>query len=130
MKPAAPKARACPVVKDFTLGRDSIERARARTDDLAINEGEETVRGTVYLLPEYKKFEIHPLAGGESIRGSIAPMALRGIVDERNDVRPGIVGAVHEMKVRYREARIRGKEPRKTYTLVEIIEEPDLGDLE
>lgn len=105
---------------DFTLNRDHVERARRRTDALELAESEIEVLGTLYVLPDVRKFEIHPRDGSASVRGSVSTALLRELVDERNDLRPNIVGQVHSLKLKVKEARMHGREARRSYTLLSL----------
>src|SRR5579862_4840745 len=105
---------------EFSLGRENVERARRRTDSLRLSETEEIVRGTLYVLPDARKFEIHPVPVGEPIRGSISANTLRELVGDGHEVREGIVGVVQDLRVRIKEARVLDREPRKSFTLIGI----------
>ena len=65
--------------REFSLPRESIARARSRTDTIEIFETEKLFGGKFYLLPESRKFELH-LQDGDFIRGSVASEFLKSLV--------------------------------------------------
>ena len=107
-------------LREFTLARESVQLARSRTEALNLQEQEETQRGTLYILPEGRRFELHPVGGGESIRGSIDPLCLRWLTEGGNEVRAGILGSIRSVRLRVRDVSTRGRPPKRSYTLIYV----------
>lgn len=108
---------------DVDLQRENIELARRRTDALEIIEHPTEVRGTFYVLPEEKKFEIHPVDGGVAIRGVMSDAALQAILEPGNEVRKGLIGSVVTAELRVKEARMKDRPSRKGFTLIHLLGE-------
>jgi hypothetical protein len=105
--------------RDFTLQRDAVELARARTETLTLTEHDVTMRGTIYVLPDSRRFELHS-EGGETLKGTIAPQCLQALTDGGPEVRPGVIGSVRSVALRVREIKARGRDPRKSYLLTAV----------
>jgi hypothetical protein len=112
--------------REFALQRDSIERARERTESLSITETDTSFHGRLYILPESRRFELHPSAG-EVVRGPISPDCLRSLEDENGQIRPGIIGTERAVMVRTREAKALNRAPRKSFTLLRVDEQSTEG---
>ena len=110
--------------RDFTLQRAEVALARGRTESIAFDETEGEITGTIYILPVSRRFELHPVAGGEALRGAISPDCLNDLTSGGTEVRPGLIGAVHTARIRIRDIRAPGREPRKGYTLLSIVDSP------
>lgn len=104
--------------RDFSLSREAIERAQKRVAGLEIWDTPETVAGRLYILPEAKRFELHPVGGGASIRGSIAADALQSLVDERNEALPNVIGSVWTVDLAVRELRHPNLPTKRSYRLL------------
>lgn len=106
--------------REFTLRRDEIELARERTEHATIVETAQTATGTLYVLPVARRFELHPLGGDEAFRGSIAPDCLANLTGGGREVRPGIIGTTQTVRLRVREIRAEGQDPKRGYTLISL----------
>jgi hypothetical protein len=106
--------------RDFTLLRDAVERARERTESLEITDDEKRVEGVLYVLPESRKFELHPIGGQQTIRGAVAPDCIRAIAPDGHEIPQGIIGTVHPVTLKVREVRAANRAPRYSYTLVRV----------
>jgi hypothetical protein len=105
---------------DVALQRDDIELARRRTDALEVSEHATEIRGTFYVLPESKKFEIHPTDGSAAIRGTTSNLALQAILEAGNEVKQGLVGSIVLAELRVKEARMKDRPARQGFVLVGI----------
>jgi hypothetical protein len=112
--------------REFTLPRDSVQLARSRTDALQFQESEIAERGSLYVLPESRRFELHPVGGGDNIRGAIDPGCLAWLTGGGDEVRSGIIGTVRAVRLRVREVTARGRPPKRSYTLIRV-DEDDAG---
>lgn len=105
--------------RDFSLPRELVQLARARTESLRITESERQVIGVLYILPDAKRFELHAM-DGEHYRGIIAPEAIGTLVDENGEAWPGAIGEVWTAELSVREVNAPNREPRFSYRLVRI----------
>ena len=80
--------------REITLRREDIGLARERTENASLVEREEQRRGTIYILPASRRFELHPESGGEALRGVIAPECLQLLTGGGTEVRAGLIGTV------------------------------------
>lgn len=108
--------------RDLSLPREALERARERTENLAISTKRTSVRGTLYLLPDARRFELHPADGGESLKGTIQSDLLATLVDPSGNVQTGIIGRTWNAELDVREVRVRSREPRYSYKLTGITD--------
>ena len=106
--------------REFTLQRGEVALARERAESIVFDETEGEVTGTIYILPVSRRFELHPMDGGEALRGAISPNFLDHLTEGGTEVRPGLIGTVHTARLRIRDIRARGHEPRKSYTLLSL----------
>lgn len=106
--------------RDFVLPRDALERARLRTESLEIAESSREVSGTLYILPDARRFELHPSDGSESYRGSVASELLNELVLANGELRPDTIGRTWLATLATREVRVRHRAPRYGYRLVRI----------
>jgi hypothetical protein len=112
--------------REFALHREEVGFARERTEQVTLAEEEGEFVGALYVLPVSRRFELHPTGGGEALNGRIAPDCLARLTAGGTEVLPGIVGTVRTVRLRVREIRTRGAEPRKSYTLLSLT---DAGQL-
>ena len=112
--------------REFTLQRQEVTLARERAESIAFDETEREVTGTIYILPVSRRFELHPVDGGEALRGAISPDCLDHLTAGGTEVRPELIGTVHTARLRIRDIRARGHEPRKGYTPLSIDDPRDL----
>lgn len=108
--------------REITLRREEVGLARERTESVDFDETESEVTGTIYVLPVDRRFELHPVGGGEVLRGAISLECLDHLAEGGTEVRPGIIGTVRVARLRIREIRTRGHAPRKGYALLSIRE--------
>ena len=92
--------------REFALARDAIERARQRVEGLTIIERDKSMEGVLYILPEGRKFELHPTESEGTIRGAISRECLQSLVGDDGEVRSGIVGTFQTTRLRVREVRV------------------------
>jgi hypothetical protein len=107
--------------REFALHRDEVVLGRERTEQVTLAEDEGEFTGTLYVLPVSRRFELHPVGGGEALNGRIAPDCLERLTAGGAEVLPGIVGTVKTVQLRVREIRTPGSEPRKSYTLLSLV---------
>jgi len=110
--------------REFTLQREEVGLARERTENVSFAETEGEATGAIYVLPVSRRFELHPLGGGEALKGSIAPECLERLTGGGTEIPAGVIGTVKTVRLRIREIRARGQESRTSYTLLSISEAP------
>jgi hypothetical protein len=103
--------------REFSLSRESVARARSRTDTIEIIESEKLFGGKLYLLPESRKFELH-LQNGDSIRGSVAAEFLKSLMGDGTEVPEGILGTDRIVSVRVRTVKLPNTQTKFVYRLL------------
>jgi hypothetical protein len=78
--------------REFTLQREDIGLARERTESVSFFETEGEATGAIYILPIDRPFELHA-AGGEALKGSIAPECLGQLAGAGRKQRLASLGA-------------------------------------
>jgi hypothetical protein len=106
--------------REFTLQRGEVVLARERTENATLEEAEEEATGTLYILPDARRFELHRLGGEGVIKGTIAPDCLISLTGGGPEVRPGIIGTVQSVRMRVREIQSRGHGPKRSYALLSL----------
>lgn len=110
--------------REIVLGRAEVELGRERTESLEVEELDGQVLSGVLLglLPNHKRFEF-VLEDGEPISGKVAPEASRAIGDQVliGEVNP--VGKKWSAEFSIRDVRRQGREPRRHYTLIRLLNE-------
>ena len=105
----------------FELTREAIERAAERTKTLQVFEPyNQTVTGRVFTMPESKRFELHPIGGGDVIKGNISTDFIKQMFDENLIASGDFLGKVMNAKLRVRERRFGKGEVHKAYSLVDV----------
>lgn len=108
--------------REFTLRRDEISLARERTENATLEERTVQMTGTLYRLPAARRFELHPNGEAEPVKGSISIDCLASLTGGSREVRPGIIGTERTVHLRAREIQARGQEPKRSYTLLSVLE--------
>ncbi len=108
--------------REFTLHRDEIGLARERTEDAIYDENEGGFTGAIYVLPVGRRFELHPDGGSDALKGVIAPDCLAQLTGGGTEVIPGIIGTIRSVRLRIRELKSRGQQPKKSYTLLSVLD--------
>jgi hypothetical protein len=106
--------------RDIELSRDSISRARARTDTIEISENSKEALGVLYLLPETRRFELHASEG--IIRGSVSSDLMRRILRDDNTIAPGLLGATHNVALNIRTVTAMNVPPKEVFRLTDILD--------
>lgn len=106
--------------REFLLSREYIERARERTETLTISDRSEKVEGCVYLLPTSRRFELQPVDGGETLKGTVSEDALKPILSFDGNVVEGVIGKQTVVELRIREIKVANRAPRLSYYLTRI----------
>jgi len=113
--------------RDFLLDRGAVARARDRTQAIQIEERGEELIGTLFLLPESRKFEFLPQEGGaEVMKGSFGlPVAqqLAGQAELGQDpIDPREIPTRQwQVEIQTRVIRQRHRAPRQIYALTRLI---------
>ncbi|MBN9093886.1 hypothetical protein [Pandoraea pnomenusa] len=115
--------------REFLLDRAAVDRARQRTEAIVIDERPTQFDGTLYLLPESRRFELHTNIDGEGtvIRGPVEREVLRQLSGQADlnqqpiDPRE-IPRSPWRVLVRVREIREQGREPRWAYSLAKLVQ--------
>ncbi|AMJ61977.1 hypothetical protein [Bosea sp. PAMC 26642] len=106
--------------REFTLQRSEIELARERTEGVTLDEKEIEQTGTIYVLPQSRRFELHPIGGGDAIKGPIAPDCLNTLTAGGSEILPGILGVIRTVRLRAREIQKHGLDSKKSFTLLSV----------
>ncbi|MGQ7939536.1 hypothetical protein [Paraburkholderia sp. D1E] len=115
--------------RDFLLDRSAVSRARNRTEAIDIDERGQEFEGTLFLLPDSKRFELHTMVEGQhvTLSGPVSRDVLRQLAGEPElDAAPidprDIPRVKWKVMVKVRQIRERGRATRTAYTLVKLIE--------
>jgi len=108
--------------REITLRREEVGLARERTESVSFVENERHVTGTIYILPVSHRFELHPVNGGEALKGGITPDCLRSLTGGGMEVLPGLIGTTRTVRLRKREIHVRSQGPKNGYTLLSVHE--------
>ncbi|MCA8336088.1 hypothetical protein [Burkholderia multivorans] len=114
--------------REYLLDRTSVSRGRERTEAIEISEQAVSYDGTLFLLPESRRFELHTDAaeGKVVLRGGVDPEVLRQLAGQAElgtapiDARD-IPRSVWRVLLRTRIIRERGREPRTVYRLARLV---------
>lgn len=110
--------------RDFLLDRTSISLARSRTQAMEIEEHGDEYVGTLFLLPESRRFDFVTEVEGQRfvIKGAVGPTVLKQLAgqaalgEEPIDARQ-IPRSPWRVEIKTREIRERNRTSRKVYTL-------------
>lgn len=109
--------------KEFNLDHDAVRLARDRAETLQITErADQTIIGTVYLLPTARKFELHVQGSGEIIKGNISPGCLGELLGDGTEIPDAVVGRLWETRMNVREIHERNRTPKFNYTLTTLVQ--------
>jgi len=106
--------------REFSLRPDMIARAKERTDAMNVEESNEQIEGRLFLLPDARRFELHPVGGGASLKGTVAAEALASATQATGDIPPGLIGSIVTAELRVRELRFKQQPGKRSYQLVSI----------
>jgi hypothetical protein len=104
--------------QDFTISRDEVARARARTANLDVSEKNQDFVGILFLLPDARRFELHDQRGQPVKKGPISRECFDTLVTPEGKVRDGIAGSLQLATLKVRRTEMRNGEARFSYTLV------------
>lgn len=124
--------------RDFLLDRHAVTLARTRVQEIEIEERGDEFVGTLFLLPESRRFEMVTQLNGASVTliGSVSNEAAAQIAGQRElgqapiDVRQ-ISRRPWRVEIRTKEIRERNRPARRVYSLIRLLNEanPVLGTL-
>ncbi|MFZ6686863.1 hypothetical protein ACO0K0_03840 [Undibacterium sp. SXout11W] len=110
--------------RDFLLDRNAISLARTRIQELEIDEHGDEFVGTLFLLPQSRRFDFFTQINGEKtvLKGSVGPEVLKQLSGEQDFSEPAvdvrtITTHTWRVEIKTREIRERNRVPRKVYTL-------------
>ena len=115
--------------RDFLLDRRAVALARARTQTIEIEEHDVELLGTLFLLPDSRRFDFYTDQEGAQrvLKGKVSPVVLRQIRDFEN-AKPVVVSArtiptmMWRVGIRTRELRERNRQPKLVHTLTRLVE--------
>lgn len=108
--------------KEYVLQREDVERARARADSMEIGEREQEETGIVYLLPDSRRFELHPTDAGLVRRGTVTADCLKELRGETATIPAEVIGRPWRVRLKVREVRQRSGAAKVSHTLTRLIE--------
>ncbi|MBB5502091.1 hypothetical protein [Paraburkholderia sp. MM5384-R2] len=114
--------------RDVLLDRIAVNRARARTEAIEIDESGQEFQGALFLLPDSKRFELHTSKDGDAatLSGPVSRDVLRQLAGEAElgqpPINPREISRTDwRVLVKVREIRERGRTARTAFTLVRLI---------
>jgi hypothetical protein len=118
--------------RDFLLDRHAVARARTRVQAIEIEEHGDEFVGTIFLLPESRRFEIVTQLNGVSttLTGSVSNEAAAQLAGQLEfDLAPIDARRISQrpwtVEIRTKEIRERNRPPRRVYSLVRLVGEVD-----
>lgn len=120
--------------RDFLLDRHAVSRARERTQAMEIVERDVEMTGTLFVLPESKRFDLITMVEGQQVilKGTLSASVFRQIHGQGNDeqqpVDPrAITRTPWVVEIKTRELSERNRPPRQVHTLQRLVR-PEPGD--
>lgn len=108
--------------KEFNLDHEAVRLARDRAETLQISErADQTIIGTVFLLPAARKFELHVQGTGEVLKGNISQDCLKELLGGGTEIPETVVGKLWETRMNVREIYERNRAPKFNYTLTTLV---------
>ena len=114
--------------RDFLLDRQAVSRARTRTQSMEIVERDVEMTGTLFVLPESKRFDFITVIDGQQVilKGSLSASVFHQIHGQGNDeqqtVDPrSIPRTPWVVEIKTRELRERNRVPRQVHTLQRLV---------
>lgn len=112
--------------KDFTLDRAAVALAKTRTQAMEIREEESAYRGTLYLLPASRRFDLVADDGGV-ISGLVGARVMRQLEGLEDDGAPAIDARAissrpWSVSIRTRSVLERGRTTRQLHTLMRLVD--------
>lgn len=119
--------------RDFLLDRHAVSRARERTQAMEIVERDDEMTGTLYVLPESKRFDFLTMAGEQpvTLKGTLSASVFRQLHGQGNDDQPpvdprSIPRTPWLVEIKTRVLSERNRAPRQVHTLQRLVRpEPD-----
>lgn len=104
--------------KEYQLDHDDVQRARARTEAMEINEDTKEATGRLYFMPDAKKFELHVSDSGEIIKGTFSRSFMDNYSENYPDSLDDLLKCVCRTVLGIKIVRERNK-TRNSYTLLQ-----------
>lgn len=114
--------------RDFLLDRSTVSLARARVQEIQIEEAGQELVGTLFVLPASKRFDFQTMMDGRSVTlsGALSPEAaaqLAGqgeLINEPIDARE-ISRQPYKVEIQTRKIQELNRSPRKVYRLLRLL---------
>lgn len=120
--------------RDFLLDHHAVSRARERTQTMQIMERDVEMTGTLFVLPESKRFDLMTVLEGQpvTLKGTLSASVFRQIhgqgIDEQEPVDPRAIPQIPwVVEIKTRELIERNRAPRQVHTLQRLVR-PEPGD--
>lgn len=120
--------------RDFLLDRHAVSRARERTQAMEIVERDVEMTGTLFVLPESKRFDLITVVDGEQVilKGTLSASVFRQIHGQGNDEQQpidprAITQTPWVVEIKTRELSERNRAARQVHTLQRLVR-PQPGD--
>lgn len=114
--------------RDVLLDRHRVSLARARVQEIEIEEHGEEFQGTIYLMPQSRRFEMTTIVNGEqtTLVGGISAEAAAQLSGQQDLENPAIDARrvpqePWRAEVQTKQIRERNRAPRNVYTLLRLI---------
>jgi hypothetical protein len=114
--------------RDFLLDRHAVSLARARVQEIEIEEQGDELVGTLYLLPKSRKFELSTHFSGApvTLAGTVSHAAASQLAGQQEvGVAPIDARQISQrpwrLEIQTREIRERNRAPRRVYSLLRLI---------
>lgn len=115
--------------RDFLLDRRAVALARERTQAIEIVERDVEMTGTLFLLPDSRRFDFYTVAddGGQLVlKGAVSPAVIRQIQEQIDIEHPPVDArklpqTPWRVEIRTRELQERNRAPRQVHTLMRLV---------
>ncbi|SAK89538.1 hypothetical protein AWB81_04752 [Caballeronia arationis] len=114
--------------RDFLLDRHAVARARERTQAMEIAERDEEMTGTLFLLPDSRRFDFYtPVNRGDGVlKGTVSAAVMRQIEGQpelgQAPIDPRAIPQTSwRVEIKTRELRERNRAPRQVHTLMRLV---------
>ena len=108
--------------KEFVLQREDVERARARADSMEVTEKVTDETGSIYLLPDSRRFDFYPEGDFPVRKGIVSAVCLKQIMGDSAQIPDGVIGHRKKASFKVREVKQRNRASKISYTLIQLAD--------
>jgi hypothetical protein len=106
--------------REFSFTAEAVERAKARTDNVRIDDRTVEMFGQLWIIPHSRRFELKT-AGGDVVTGSVTVEALTTITEENGNIGVGALGTWCSVRMLIRSTYKNDAITHSTHRLLSVI---------